>query len=278
MGAGVKNMKLSFSTLACPRWSFEEMLAIAKDLHMNGIEIRGMGDTMYAPDMEIFSSANLPKTLKRLKETGLSIPILTSGAYFASAQQPGDPVGEACAYIDLAERLGVPYVRVMAEPTPQPEDGDLDLAAKKYAQVCAYAKGSGVTPLIETNGHLASSDAMLRFLEAAGKDNAAVLWDIHHTVRYFAEKPEDTVKKLGGLIKHVHVKDSVMKNGVVEYRMMGYGDIPVQDALTALEKKGYDGFISLEWVKRWNPELEEPGIAFACFCSYMNYLLAAHRK
>ena len=74
------------------------MLAIAKDLHMNGIEIRGMGDTMYAPDMEIFSSANLPKTLKRLKETGLSIPILTSGAYFASAQQPGDPVGEACAY------------------------------------------------------------------------------------------------------------------------------------------------------------------------------------
>ena len=43
MGAGVKNMKLSFSTLACPRWSFEEMLAIAKDLHMNGIEIRGMG-------------------------------------------------------------------------------------------------------------------------------------------------------------------------------------------------------------------------------------------
>lgn len=108
MGAGVMNMKLSFSTLACPRWSFEEMLAIAKDLHMNGIEIRGMGDTMYAPDMEIFSSANLQKTLKRLKETGLSIPILTSGAYFASAQQPGDPVGEACAYIDLAERLGVP--------------------------------------------------------------------------------------------------------------------------------------------------------------------------
>ena len=166
----------------------------------------------------------------------------------------------------------------MAEPTPQPEDGDLDLAAKKYAQVCAYAKGSGVTPLIETNGHLASSDAMLRFLDAAGQDNAAVLWDIHHTVRYFAEKPEDTVRKLGGLIKHVHVKDSVMKNGVVEYRMMGYGDIPVQDALTALEKTGYDGFISLEWVKRWNPELEEPGIAFACFCSYMNYLLAAHRK
>ena len=153
MGAGVKNMNLSFSTLACPRWSFEEMLAIAKDLHMNGIEIRGMGDTMYAPDMEIFSSANLPKTLKRLKETGLSIPILTSGAYFASAQQPGDPVGEACAYIDLAERLGVPYVRVMAEPTPQPEDGDLDLAAKKYAQVCAYAKGSGVTPELDSEFH-----------------------------------------------------------------------------------------------------------------------------
>ena len=52
-------MKLSFSTLGCPRWSFDEMLAIAKDLKIDGIELRGLGNDMYAPDLSIFSAANI---------------------------------------------------------------------------------------------------------------------------------------------------------------------------------------------------------------------------
>lgn len=266
-------MKLSFSTLGCPRWTFAEMLAIAKDLHIDGIELRGLGDTIYAPDMPIFSPENLESTMEKLSALSLSIPILTSGAYFADAATARNSYGEACAYIDLAEKLKVPYIRVMAEPTPQPGNGDLDLAAKKYAQLCDYAKGSSVTPLIETNGLLASGPAMLAFLEKVDRPNAAVLWDIHHTVRYFSESPSDTVAHLSKYIRHVHIKDSVQKDGIIEYRMMGYGDIPIEDALQNLLKVGYDGFISLEWVKRWNPHLEEPGIVFAHFCNYMNALL-----
>ena len=269
-------MKLSFSTLGCPRWSFDEMLAIAKDLKIDGIELRGLGNDMYAPAFPIFSAASIDATKEKLKGRGIVIPILTSGAYFADADTADNSVGEACAYIDLTEKLGVPYIRVMAEPTPEPSNGDLALAAKKYAQVCDYAKGSGVTPLIETNGKLASADAMLDFLKATNRENAAVLWDIHHTVRYFGEAPEVTAGKLGGLIKHVHIKDSTVKNDAVEYRAMGYGDIPAQDALKALADNGYEGFISLEWVKRWNPDLEEPGLVFAIFCNYMNYLLNRH--
>lgn len=267
-------MKLSFSTLGCPRWSFDEMLAIAKDLKIDGIELRGLGNDMYAPAFPIFAPASIEATKEKLAARNVSIPILTSGAYFAYADAADNSVGEACAYIDLAEKLGVPYVRVMAEPTPEPKDGDLSLAAKKYAQVCDYAKGSGVTPLIETNGKLASADAMLAFLKETDRDNAAVLWDIHHTVRYFSETPEETAGKLGDLIKHVHIKDSSCKNGHIEYRAMGYGDIPAQDALKALADNNYQGFISLEWVKRWNPDLEEPGLVFAIFCNYMNYLLS----
>ena len=35
----------------------------------------------------------------------------------------------------------------------------------------------------------------------------------------------------------------------------------------------YDGTVSLEWVKRWNPDLEEPGIVFAHFMSYITFLM-----
>ena len=36
--------------------------------------------------------------------------------------------------------------------------------------------------------------------------------------------------------------------------------------------EGIDGFFSLEWVKRWNPDLQEPGIVFAHYKNYMDSL------
>lgn len=42
-------MKLSLSTLGCPGWSWNEIFATAKDLGMNGIEVRGVANEMFAP-------------------------------------------------------------------------------------------------------------------------------------------------------------------------------------------------------------------------------------
>lgn len=64
-----------------------------------------------------------------------------------------------------------------------------------------------------------------------------------------------------------------MRDGQVKYRMLGYGDVPVLDCLKELDKKGFDGFVSLEWVKRWYPDLEEPGVVFSHYVTYMNYLI-----
>ena len=100
-----------------------------------------------------------------------------------------------------------------------------------------------------------------------------MLWDIHHPYRYFNESPQKTASNLKGLIKYVHIKDSANHSGVTVYRMMGYGDVPVLDALKLLDVSGYDGFVSLEWLKRWNPDIQEPGIVFSHYTNYMHYLL-----
>ena len=39
-----------------------------------------------------------------------------------------------------------------------------------------------------------------------------------------------------------------------------------------LLEKGYEGYFSLEWVKRWDFTLEEPGIVFAHYANYMRKL------
>jgi fatty-acyl-CoA synthase len=37
-------MKLAFSTLGCPDFSWNDIYSMAKDLGFNGIEIRGLGN------------------------------------------------------------------------------------------------------------------------------------------------------------------------------------------------------------------------------------------
>ena len=260
-------MKLSFSTLGCPGWTWNEVFSTAKDLGIQGVEIRGLGSQMYAPSIKEFLPANIEGTKERLKKVGLSIPILTSGAALAQKDTARSAFTEAAAYIDLAAKLGTKYIRVMGTDTPQIIDGDFDEGARLYGLLCEFARPYGVTPLIETNGRLASSENILSFIEKSGSDNSGILWDVHHTVRFGKEAPAATVKLLSEKIKHCHVKDSTDGN---EYKMMGMGTLPLKEAFAALKEIDYDGFISLEWVKRWHPDLSEPGIVFAHFVSYMN--------
>lgn len=266
-------MKLSFSTLGCPSWSFNDILSTAKDLGFDGIEIRGIGSVMYAPRIESFSKDNCEALKEKLAKRNIEIPIFSSGAALADPEKAAASFVEACDYINCAARMGVKYVRIMGTDRPEITDGDFDLCAKLYGLVCEYGKIMGVTPLIETNGKLSSSDEILRLLENTASDNVGVLWDLHHTVRYGNETPEETVRKLGDRIKHVHLKDSVMADGKVVYKMTGYGDIPLKEAVSELSKAGYEGYVSLEWVKRWQPDLQEPGIIFESFASYVKDLI-----
>lgn len=267
-------IKLAFSTLGCPGWSWEEIYATCKDLGLNGIEIRGIESEIYAPNSKPFREENIDKTLETLKKLNIDISMLTSGAFLFDKELKEEAINEAKAYIDLAQKINTPYIRVLGDKDGAPGDErDLDFVLSQYRLVCDYAADKNVTPLIETNGVLADSKVMAEFIKAVDRPNAGILWDIHHPYRYFGENPETTLKYLDGHIKYLHIKDSVMENGKVSYRMLGYGDVPVLDSLKQLNKNGFEGYVSLEWVKRWCPDLQEPGVVFSHYINYMSYLI-----
>ena len=268
-------LKLAFSTLGCPDWEFDDMYSVAADLGYNGIEIRGIADEIYAPKIKVFQSNQINSTMKKLQSASITLPILTPGAYITSNPNLSDAEFEIKDYVMLAQKLGSQYVRIMGEPTPEPTNinADIDSTAKNLQSLCDFAAEFGITLLIETNGFLADSVKIRQVIEKVDRPNAGILWDIHHTVRFFDETPADTIAVLGKYIKHVHVKDSVKgRNGIITYMLTGYGDIPVEDAVKGLNDGGYDGFYSYEWVKRWSRELAEPGVAFYQYINYMRDL------
>lgn len=266
-------MKLAFSTLACPRWSFNDIFSTAKDLGYDGIEIRGIADQLYAPSIEVFSNDKIEATKQKLKAGNLEISMLTSGSTIAVYSEKEQAIAEAKAYIDLAEKLGVKFVRILCTNSPKPDGGDIELAAQSYKLLCDYGKTKGVMPLVETNGMFCDSSLLKKFIEDIDSDNKGVLWDVHHPYRFGGESIAVTARNIGKFVKYVHVKDSAAENGTTVYKMMGKGDIPIAETLLTLKKLNYDGYVSLEWVKRWNKNLEEPGIVVAHFINYIKAMI-----
>ena len=267
-------MKISFSTLGCPGWSWDDILSTARDLGFDGIEVRGVENELYVPKAVPFLEKNAIATIERLKKLRLEIPTITSACYLFDGENSEANLKEGMDYIALADRLGVPYVRVLGDRNPEPgKNVDLGLVAENLRKLDKFAAGKGVMLLVESNGVLANSDTMLELLKTAGCSNTGVLWDVHHPFRYYGEPVMKTWSVLKEYIKFVHIKDSIVKDGKIKYKMMGHGDVPVKEALILLKNGGYIGFVSLEWVKRWCMDLEEPGVVFSHFVNYVKSIL-----
>lgn len=266
-------MKISFSTLGCPDWSWEDMLSTAKDIGFDGIEIRGIGNELYAPKAKQFADENIELSKKKLDKIGLEIPCLTSASYLFDKANIDKHMREAQDYIELASKIGTPYVRVLGDAQPQPGDVDIEFVINNLSELSSKAREKGVKLLIETNGVFADSGVMKAAIQKVASDSVGVLWDVHHPIRFFNEPVDVTYKNLKNYIGFIHIKDSMVMDGVIKYKMMGHGDIPIKSIIRILKENDYSGYLSLEWVKRWCLDLEEPGIVFSHYAGYMKSLI-----
>lgn len=273
-------MKIAFSTLGCPDFDWPDIYSMAKDLGFDGIEIRGLGNDIFAVQAQPFTEAQLPNTIKKLASLHIEIPCLSSGCCLKYADKIEENIAEITQYILLAKKLGTPYIRVLADREPAPEgEVDDEVVLSTLRRLIPIAEENGVTLLLETNGVYADTARLRELLNHAASDNVAALWDIHHPYRFAGETPGKTVQNLGAYIRYVHAKDSVVVDGKVQYRMMGEGDLPIDDIMRALRSINYEGYISLEWVKRWASELSDAGIVFPQFTNFMDQYIekTSHR-
>ncbi|MGI5856775.1 MAG: AMP-binding protein [Candidatus Merdivicinus sp.] len=272
-------MKLAFSTLGCPDFDWKDIYSMAKDFGFSGIELRGLGNDIFSVHARPFQEENLPATIVMLAKQHLEIPCLSTGCALKFADRREETLREIREYIALASRLGTPYIRILGDLTAAPE-GEVDDAVvlDGLKALVPDAEKAGVTLLVETNGVYANTARLRDLLNQVRSDNVAALWDVHHPYRFAGESPEQTVTNLGAYIKYAHVKDSVMDGGRVCYRLMGEGDLPMDDIIRTLNSINYEGYVSLEWLKQYAPDLSDAGIVFPHFANFMNPYLGRTRS
>ena len=75
------------------------MIATAKDLNLDAIEIRGIEKEVFAPFAKPFQEQNIDRTMSYLKETGLDISLLATGACVGVSSHIESAFGEAMVVI-----------------------------------------------------------------------------------------------------------------------------------------------------------------------------------
>lgn len=264
---------IGFSTLGCPDWPFEKIVSFAREHDLTGLEIRGILKQMDLPLCPEFMDENIGKTKSLMQQNGLQFTDLgsSSAMHIADAAERAKSIADAKRFIDLAEKISCPYIRVFPNSLPKEETKETTITriGEGIHELAEYAKHKNVTVLMETHGDLVHADDVVNVMKQVNHPNAGLIWDITNMYIMTREPVKEVFEKLSPWIKHTHIKDAKMVDGKIQYVLLGEGEVPIFEAIGYLEKKGYKGFYSFEWEKLWHPELMDPEIAFADFAKKM---------
>lgn len=260
--------KLSFSTLGCPDWSFDKIIDFAKDNGYTGIEVRGILREMDLTKVPEFASPDeIRVSLKKMKDRGLVFVDLGSSCalHFPAGEERTKNLNEGKRFIDLAQKLECPFIRVFPNQLPKDRDRQesLNLIIEGLKELGEYASKKNVTVLLESHGELIYKKDLLAVMQGAAQTHVGLVWDICNMWIATRETPEEVYALLKPYIRHTHIKDLKMANGKEEYVLLGTGIVPIFQAIDLLNQNKYPGFYSFEWEKLWHPEILDPQIALA---------------
>lgn len=265
---------MSFSTLGCPDWNFETILAFAKEYGYDGIELRGIQKELDLTKCKEFESAAARKeTLGLIKDTGLKIVDLGSSCtlHFAGGEERTKNIDQGKRFIDLANDIECPYVRVFPNlfPKEQTKEKTIELISNGLLELANHAKQTKVKVLLESHGDLVHAGDIEKVMQAAAHEHTGLIWDICNMWIVTKEPPAEVYTRLKKYIYHTHIKDAKLVDGKPQYVLLGKGGVPVMEAISVLAKDNYNGYYSFEWEKLWHPEIEEPEIAIADYIKTM---------
>ena len=251
-------MKLSYYTFGSGAQNYAEQVEHAKRYGCTGLE----------PLVTLDFASGDPEPARRtralLDAYGMCCPCFSM---YVEILRDKDAYPRICRAIDQAAILGSPYFHHTVGPEAypgQPFSEYLGIAVDMIRRTADYASQYGIQILIEPQGLIMNGIEHLSALyEAVDRPIGAVL-DTGNILRS-PDSCEDYIRAFAPLIKHVHIKDKIIRNRmplcpdakwtgcmnglpqVSRPTIVGQGDLDLVGILGMLKDLHYDGWYSLEY-------------------------------
>ena len=274
-------MKIAGHTMGAPEYTLFEAIEMFKEIGLDGIEIIIQQDG-YQCAIPLDASMDYVKQVRaKCDEVGLKVSGVTPYMNLYNSLDEAERE-KTCAQlrrvVDMAVILGAGFVRIYGGKLV---DGETDPDGKKLAQLvksmreCGdYCKPFSVKLCLENHFGTMTTDAhtTAKVMEAIDHPDVGVLYDQANIAFFPAEEYPEAIALQKDKIFYVHCKDLVYRGGVprkpkftmvshvneedrtVYSRVPGDGILDWPGILKTLKGIGYDGWISLEYERRWQPQ------------------------
>lgn len=245
-------MQLALSTLGLPGGTVAEAAGLAAAHGFSGLELRS------GPDATV-SVAAPPEQRHRwradLAVHGVQPLALATYVKLCDESRPDDAVvDDGIAHLQLARDLGARWVRVFAggrRGVPCPPALE-EVAAGRLAALAAASERLGVELALETHDSHPTAAGVVRLLDASGRTDVAVIWDVLHTW-LGGEDPERTADLLAGRLAYLQVKDVAGPDDLAPLPL-GTGVLPARRCLDLAAERRLCTWVSWEYERVWHPE------------------------
>lgn len=249
-------MRTAFTTLACPTLSLRELLALAKRNDMDAVEIRLDQDNRLCG----YALEELDEAKRLIDESYVKLSDLACGITVKNGDRAVLAQMEHCA--KMAQKLGVVGIRIFvgagAKYFTDPICRDMDGVAAVLREGAELVGSYGAELWVETHSDYSTGKIVGDLLSRVADPRVRVIWDVMHSIEWH-ESPADTVRYLRDSIVHVHLKDGRIpadpNRTAYDLCTLGEGAVDLCKIADALQRIGYDGYLSLEWEQMWHPEL-----------------------
>ena len=224
---------------------FDEQLAGLRSLGMSHIELRGL-DGVNISDL---TNEQAREYRRKLDDAGISVSALGSPIGKINILEDFEPHYEKYLHtLELCEIFGTGYLRMFSFYYPK-EDGPEVYRSAVIERVGRFVEGAEsypVTLLLENELNLYGDNAprVLDVLKSIDSPRLRHTFDPANYVLTPQTVYPDAYELLSGYIEYVHIKDAILEPQSIQ--PAGLGEGRVRDVLAALQKKGFEGFLSLE--------------------------------
>lgn len=270
--------KIAGHTMGTPEYTVCEAIELMKKIGADGVEIVVQDD--YRSGLPCNCDE---KTLKEVKDcadkNGIQIICLTPyNSYFNALDEElrQKEIAAIKKVIGYCDYFGAKYIRIYGGNQAADDHENIPERRAKLIESMRElgdaAQEKGVTLVIENHFNTMSVSA---------KASAGLCRDINHpAVRILYDQAnltftenedwQEAIAIQQQYVAYMHVKDLVFKEGVaftssnvarpdesernVYTRIVGEGVVPWPEILRKVKELGYDGWLSLEYERRWHPD------------------------
>ena len=277
---GARKVKLAGHTMATPEFDVFEALRFFKKLGLDGAEI--VVQTGYESGIPYEADDAFVRRVRE-EADALGIAVAATTPYLNRYNDLDEAVRQKEVamlkrVIDMTRILGGGSIRIYGgafqDEETDPDGAKLAQLVKSLWECGDYAAQYGIRLSIENHFGTMTTTAhrTMEVIKAIGHPNVGVLYDQANLAFFPAEEYEEALALQKDHIFYVHVKDLVYRGGkpqkfrsdsvshiseeirTVYSRFPGDGVLDWPAILRGLRDIGYDGWLSLEYERRWGKQ------------------------